>query len=144
MSIDLPSLQALATYLQQKLQSDDSSDGGLHSDIGFQIPKQKDSLPFSSKHVWRESDTPHSRSKTSEANDGSANNNVEDEKLLIPGDTAEMNKFCEEAEKSSKLQINISLPVLSLQLKYVDNVFILFFLLTYEYDKLIEFVTSLK
>lgn len=115
----MPSAAALATYLQQKFQSDDSSDGGLHSDIGFQMPKQKDSTPFSSKHVWRESDTPHSRTKSDETNDNSGNNTVEDEKLLIPGDITEMNKFCDDAEKTSKLQINVLLPVVSLQLKYV-------------------------
>lgn len=110
-------MEALINYLQQKLQSDDSSDGGLHSDIGFQMPKQKDATPFSSKQVWRESDTPHSRSNPNQGDDGNTNNNVEDEKLLIPGDTIEMNKFCEEAEKSSKLQINVFLPVVSSQLK---------------------------
>lgn len=108
-------METLIAYLNQKFQSDDSSDGGLHSDIGFQLPKQKDATPFSSKHVWRESDTPHSRSNSN--NDGNGNNSVEDEKLLIPGDSAEMNKFCDEAEKSSKLKIDINLPIVSLQLK---------------------------
>lgn len=81
------------------------------------MPKQKDSTPFSSKHVWRESDTPHSRTNNNEANESTGNNTMEDEKLLIPGDTTEMNKFCDDAEKTSKLQINVFLPVASLQLK---------------------------
>lgn len=113
----MPLAEALVTYLTQKFQSDDSSDGGLHSDIGFQMPRHKDATPFSSKHVWRESDTPHSRSNPNQSHDGNGNNSVEDEKLLIPGDTAEMNKFCDDAEKSSKLRIDVSLPVISVQLK---------------------------
>lgn len=111
----MPSSEALATYLHQKFQSDDSSDGGLHSEYGFQIPKQKDATPFSSKHVCRESDTPHA--KSTDGNDSNSSYSFEDEKLLLPGDITEMNKFCEDSEKSSKLQINVSLPIVSVQIK---------------------------
>lgn len=114
-NITFPSMEALIAYLQQKVQNDDSSDGGTHSDIGFQMHKQKEATPFSSKHVCRESDTPHSKAPDSNEPAGTAT--VEDEKLLLPGDVTEMNKFCEEAEKSSKLQINVTLPVVSVQLK---------------------------
>lgn len=117
----------MATYLQKQQQSDDSSDGGLHSDIGFQIPKQKDPTPFSSKQVWRESDTPHSKSSTEHiytaassagtATSSSAHNTSDDQKLLMPGDIAEMSKFCDDAQNSSKLQVNVTLPIVSLQLK---------------------------
>lgn len=97
------------------MQNDDSSDGGMQSDIGFQMHKQKESTPFSSKHVCRESDTPHS--KVPDNNETGGTNTVDDEKLLLPGDSAEMAKFCEEAENSSKLQIRVELPVVCAQLK---------------------------
>lgn len=124
-SIEVPSLEVLTAYLQKQQQSDDSSDGGLQSDIGFQIPKSKDPTPFSSKQVWRESDTPHSKASTEQihtasnasATGSSTHNSSEDQKLLMPGDITEMNKFCDDAQNSSKLQVNITLPIVSLQLK---------------------------
>jgi autophagy-related protein 2 len=41
----------------------------------------------------------------------------ESETLLIPGDRDEMNRFCDNAMKFSKLQIKVDLPVVSVQLK---------------------------
>lgn len=85
--------------------SSDDSDGGNGPDnIG--ITKPKEQTPFSSKRVCRESDTPHSKQSPEES-----------ETMLIPGDKTEMDNFCEDAMKSSKIQIKISLPVVSLQLK---------------------------
>lgn len=84
--------------------SDDSDGGNAHDNIG--ITKPKEQTPFSSKRVCRESDTPHSKQSPEET-----------ETMLIPGDKTEMDNFCEDAMKSSKIQIKVSLPVVSLQLK---------------------------
>lgn len=78
------------------------------------FPKSSDPTPFSAKHVWRESDTPHAKAEDATK---STQNITEDEKLLIPGDINEMNKFCDDAEKTSKIKINLSLPIISLQFR---------------------------
>lgn len=101
--------------LQKQQPSDDSSDGGVHSDFSFEMPVSSEPTPFSAKHVWRESDTPHS--KTDDNGPKSTQNIADDEKLLIPGDVTEMNKFCDDAEKTSKLKIIVSLPIVSVQLR---------------------------
>lgn len=113
-SIELPSIQTIVANLQKQQPSDDSSDGGLHSDFGFHLPKPNEPTPFSAKHVWRESDTPHAKT-----DDGtkSTQNITDDEKLLMPGDITEMSKFCDDAEKTSRLKINVSLPIVSFQLR---------------------------
>lgn len=75
--------------------------------------------------MWRESDTPHSKSSTEHIHTSSNNGatgsgtqtNSEDQKLLMPGDITEMNKFCDDAQNSSKCQVNVTLPIVSLQLK---------------------------
>jgi hypothetical protein len=81
---------------------------GISSGVGGASSSKttKEQTPFSSKRVCRESDTPHSKQTTDDP-----------ETLLIPGDKEEMAAFCEQAIKSSKLQISITLPVVSLQLK---------------------------
>lgn len=84
--------------------SDDSDGGNAHDSIGFAKPKEQ--TPFSSKRVCRESDTPHSKQSSEET-----------ETMLIPGDKTEMDTFCDDAMKASKIQIKVSLPVVSLQLK---------------------------
>lgn len=84
--------------------SDDSDGGNGHDNIGISKPKEQ--TPFSSKRVCRESDTPHSKQSSEET-----------ETMLIPGDKTEMDNFCEDAMKTSKIQIKVSLPVISLQLK---------------------------
>lgn len=84
--------------------SDDSDGGNGHESIGITIPKEK--TPFSSKRVCRESDTPHPKQSPDDT-----------EIMLMPGDKTEMDNFCEDAMKSSKIQIKVSLPVISLQLK---------------------------
>lgn len=89
------------------------------------MPKSKDPTPFSAKQVWRESDTPHSKSSNEHiysassggGGGGSSSNNSDDQKLLMPGDITEMNKFCEVAQNSAKVRVDITLPIVSLQLK---------------------------
>lgn len=117
-SIELPSLETIVNNLQKQQPSDDSSDGGHHSDFSFHMSHSNEPTPFSSKHVWRESDTPHSKTDGTATCGKSTQNLADDEKLLIPGDAAEMNKFCDDAEKTSKLKIIVSLPVVSMQLRY--------------------------
>lgn len=81
--------------------------------FSFHISNSNEPTPFSSKHVWRESDTPHAKT-----DDGTKTQNIaDDEKLLIPGDISEMNKFCDETEATSKLRINVTLPIVSVQLR---------------------------
>lgn len=99
--------------------SDDSSDGH-HSDFSFNIADSNEATPFSSKHVWRESDTPHA--KNDDGNDCNRSQHLaDDEKLLIPGDISEMNKFSDEATETSRLRINVLLPVVSIQLRYANQ-----------------------
>lgn len=114
-TIEFPSSHTIATHIQKQQPSDDSSDGGLHTEFGVNFPKSSDPTPFSAKHVWRESDTPHSKTDDTTK---STQNITEDEKLLIPGDITEMNKFCDDAEKTSKIKIILNLPIVSLQLRY--------------------------
>lgn len=68
------------------------------------------------RHVWRESDTPHSK-----MDDHDKSGHADEEKLLIPGDANEMNEFCDEAEDTSKLKITVNLPTVSLQLRCVNH-----------------------
>lgn len=108
-------MESIARNLQKQQPSDDSSDGGHHSDFSFHMSNSNEPTPFSSKHVWRESDTPHAKT-----DDGTKSQNLaDDEKLLIPGDITEINKFCDDSEATSKLKITVNLPIVSLQLRYV-------------------------
>lgn len=76
-----------------------------------------ESSPFSAKHVWRESDTPH-RTDDHEPSAGKSSQHIaDDEKLLIPGDSTEINNFCDESEETSQLKIIVTLPTVSLQLR---------------------------
>lgn len=107
-------METIARNIQKQQPShDDSSDGGPHSDFSFNMSASDEPTPFSAKHVWRESDTPHSR----EDDESKSQNIADDEKLLIPGDITEMKKFCDETEATSKLRIVVSLPIVSLQLR---------------------------
>lgn len=47
--IEFPSLETIANNLQKQQPSDDSSDGGHHSDFSFHIPNSNEPTPFSSK-----------------------------------------------------------------------------------------------
>lgn len=110
-------MDLIARNLQKQQPSDDSSDGGHHSDFSFHISNSNEPTPFGAKHVWRESDTPHAKT-----DDGTKSQNLaDDEKLLIPGDITEMNKFCDDTEATSKLKIIVNLPIVSLQLRYVES-----------------------
>lgn len=102
----MPLIAAISEPMQYR-SSDDSDSGNGHDNIGITI-KPKEQTPFSSKRVCRESDTPHSKQSSED---------VETETMLIPGDKTEMDNFCDDAMKSSKLQIKIALPVVTLQLK---------------------------
>lgn len=113
--IELPTIESIARNLQKQQPSDDSSDGGHHSDFSFNISNSNEPTPFSAKHVWRESDTPHAKT-TDDSN--RSQNLADDEKLLIPGDITELNKFCDDTELTSKLKITVTLPTVSVQLRY--------------------------
>lgn len=87
--------------------SDDTDSDPTAESIKTNFLKVKESTPFSTKKVCRESDTPHSKMDDGE----------ETETLLIPGDREEMNKFCDSAMKFSRMQIKLDIPVVSVQLK---------------------------
>lgn len=107
----MQSLETIENNIQKQQSGDDSS----HSDFSLNMSCTNDATPFSSKHVWRESDTPH---RSDEANNSKSSQNIaDDEKLLIPGDSTEMNQFCDESEETSKLKIIVTLPIVSLQLR---------------------------
>lgn len=111
-------METIARNLQKQQASDDSSEGH-QSDFSFNMSNSNEASPFSSKHVWRESDTPHA--KTDDANRSMTS---DDEKLLIPGDINEIKEFCDDTEATSKLKIIVSLPVVSFQLRYEFDIFI--------------------
>lgn len=105
--IELPSDRILLESCQSGRSSDDSDSGPTSGEsIGVNTPKEEDATPFSSKRVCRESDTPHKKQSTDNP-----------ETLIIPGDKAEMDSFCENSMKTAKIQIRICLPVVSLQLR---------------------------
>ncbi|XP_055588438.1 autophagy-related protein 2 homolog A [Uranotaenia lowii] len=82
------------------------SDPTSSESFGVTTGRSKEDTPFSAKRVCRESDTPHSKASADDP-----------ETLTLPGDSDELNTFCEAAMKLSKLQIKIDLPVVSFQLK---------------------------
>jgi autophagy-related protein 2 len=131
--IQLPSDQQIKEMNEAFIQEqndgrneDTDSDPTSGESIKINPTKEKEETPFSAKKVCRESDTPHGK-----VDDGKANNfcffffsfinfsllSDESETLLIPGDREEINRFCDNAMKFSKLQIKVDLPVVSVQLK---------------------------
>lgn len=108
-------METIVRNIQKQQPSDDSSDGGHHSDFSFNISNSNEPTPFSAKHVWRESDTPHA--KFNDSNTSTSQHMSDDEKLLIPGDITEMTQFCDESEATSKLRIIVTLPTVSVQLR---------------------------
>lgn len=60
--------------------------------------------PFSAKRVVHESDTPHSPQKD------------DSEELILPGDKQELNEFIKSTTDNCKIQVEIFLPMLSVQL----------------------------
>ncbi|EFN86545.1 Autophagy-related protein 2-like protein A [Harpegnathos saltator] len=95
-------------------QLEDSSEGEPDSSLDESLEKtpKHEPSPFSSKRVIRESDTPHSRShEQTEKYEQS-----EGEELIIPGNRQEMLEFIEEGTRGSRLQLDISLPCVSVQI----------------------------
>ncbi|XP_063976895.1 autophagy-related protein 2 homolog B [Diachasmimorpha longicaudata] len=76
-------------------------------------PPRHQPSPFSSKRVIHESDTPHTESESYNKDDQERR---EGEELVIPGNRQEMLEFIEEGAHGSKLQIEITLPCLSVQI----------------------------
>lgn len=101
----MPSDAQLQTIVQNQNIEEKTPDSGSEF-ISFL--SSKEFTPFCSKHELRESDTPHTSQTTGDE---------ESHKTLIPGDRKEMTTFCEHAKKSSKIQIKVSLPVISVQIK---------------------------
>ena len=117
-------------YIREQSDAKDDTDSDPASGESIKINpiKEKDSTPFSTKKVCRESDTPHGKEDDGELlllltimthksliqflffTD-------ESETLLIPGDRDEINSFCDKAMKFSKTQIKVDLPNVSVQLK---------------------------
>lgn len=77
--------------------------------------------PFSGKRVLRQSDTPHKKappaSPSSSAGITSPTPSDSDADTLLPGDKAEMKQFCDTATRASRIQIKVSIPVVSLQIR---------------------------
>lgn len=65
----------------------------------------KKSGPFSAKRVIHESDTPHARPSQEDS-----------EELIIPGDKEEINEFVQSTTENSRIQIEVRLPTVSMQL----------------------------
>ncbi|KAK0093179.1 hypothetical protein PV326_014144 [Microctonus aethiopoides] len=78
-----------------------------------QAPRHQPS-PFSSKRVIHESDTPHSESQ--QYNNKDDHEHREGEELIIPGNRQEMLEFMEEGIRGARIQIEISLSCLSVQI----------------------------
>ncbi|XP_032665002.1 autophagy-related protein 2 homolog A isoform X2 [Odontomachus brunneus] len=96
-------------------QLEDSSEGEQDSSLDENLEKtpKHEPSPFSSKRVIRESDTPHSRSAHEQTE---KNEQSEGEELIIPGNRQEMLEFIEEGTRGSRLQLDISLPCVSVQI----------------------------
>lgn len=86
--------------------AEDSNDSDPNSGESIKFSQLKrDPTPFSSKRVLRESETRHTKEPTNDP-----------ESFVIPGDNTEMGEFCDKAFELSRLQIQIDLPIVSLQL----------------------------
>lgn len=75
--------------------------------------------PFSGKRVLRQSDTPHKRNQNASSNPGptSPTPSDSDADTLLPGDKAEIKAFCDTATRAARIQIKVSVPVVSLQIR---------------------------
>ncbi|KAK2581702.1 hypothetical protein KPH14_002189 [Odynerus spinipes] len=97
-------------------QLEDSSEGEPDSSLDDTLentPRHQPS-PFSSKKVIHESDTPHSRPHGQGDKDDSEQK--EGEELIIPGSRQEMLEFMEEGTRGSRIQLEINIPCLSIQI----------------------------
>lgn len=102
-TIEFPSEKTLETLIKCCSEDSDSAETSGESCDLFSR-RTREYVPFSSKRVCRQSDTPHPNI-----------NKEESETILLPGDSYEMRKFCDTAMKTSKLQIKISLPLALIQ-----------------------------
>lgn len=109
-TVNIPTSKVLHD-LQERLNvfsgEDTDSDPTSGESIRFMHPHKNEPTPFSSKRVLRESDTRHAKDDA----------NTDPESFIIPGDNTEMAEFCDKAMRMSKLQIEVDLPIVSLQLK---------------------------
>ncbi|XP_033188946.1 autophagy-related 2 [Bombus vancouverensis nearcticus] len=106
------------TIYPQRLsdQLEDSSEGEPDSSFDETLentPKHQPS-PFSSKRVIHESDTPHS--KPPAQGDKNDSEQREGEELIIPGSREEMLEFMDEGIRSSRIQLEINFPCVSVQI----------------------------
>lgn len=106
------------TIYPQRLndQLEDSSEGEPDSSFDETLenaPKHQPS-PFSSKRIIHESDTPHSKPHSQGDKDDSEQR--EGEELIIPGNREEMLEFIDEGIRSSRIQIEINFPCVSVQI----------------------------
>ncbi|XP_055847231.1 autophagy-related protein 2 homolog A [Episyrphus balteatus] len=102
-TIEFPSEKTLNTLIKCCTEDSDSAETSGES-CDLYTRRSREYVPFSSKRVCRQSDTPHPNI-----------NKEECETILLPGDSQEMRKFCDTAMKTSKLQIKISLPTALIQ-----------------------------
>ncbi|KAH0569025.1 autophagy-related protein 2 homolog B [Cotesia glomerata] len=102
-------------HLGGPLEDSSEEEPGSSLDESLGQPARHQPSPFSSKRVIHESDTPHSESQ---AHTGSKDDHEhrEGEELIIPGNRQEMLEFMEEGTQGSRVQIDISLPCLSVQI----------------------------
>ncbi|KOC64737.1 Autophagy-related protein 2 like protein B [Habropoda laboriosa] len=106
------------TIYPQRLsgQLEDSSEEEPDSSLDETLenaPKHQPS-PFSSKRVIHESDTPHSRPHAQ--GDKNDSEQREGEELIIPGSREEMQEFMDEGIHSSRIQLEIYFPCVSVQI----------------------------
>ncbi|KAJ8968662.1 hypothetical protein NQ314_002185, partial [Rhamnusium bicolor] len=102
-------LQSRVSEKQQDLDESDEpeQDPMTMSYYGaFEYQSNPQPGPFSAKKVVHESDTPHSKPQKDEA-----------EELILPGEKHEMEEFIKSTMKSSKIHVDIYLPMISIQLK---------------------------
>ncbi|XP_017890148.1 autophagy-related protein 2 homolog B isoform X2 [Ceratina calcarata] len=106
------------TIYPQRLsgQLEESSEGEQDSSFDDSLenaPKHQPS-PFSSKRVIHESDTPHSRPHTQ--GDKEDPEQREGEELIIPGNREEMLEFMDGGIRSSRIQLEMNFPCVSVQI----------------------------
>ncbi|XP_008558251.1 autophagy-related protein 2 homolog B [Microplitis demolitor] len=101
-------------HLGGPLEDSSEEEPGSSLDEPLGQPPRHQPSPFSSKRVIHESDTPHSESQSHTNKDD--HEHREGEELVIPGNRQEMLEFMEEGTHGSRVQIDISLPCLSVQI----------------------------
>ncbi|XP_029036559.2 autophagy-related protein 2 homolog B [Osmia bicornis bicornis] len=110
--------RVVITIYSQRMsgQLEDSSEGEPDSSLDETLenaPKHQPS-PFSSKRIIHESDTPHSRPYAPGDKDDLEQR--EGEELIIPGSREEMMEFMDDGFHSSRIQLEINFPCVSVQI----------------------------